>query len=148
MITYISKKNARLWDVNTGEAVACVFGSTGNVALSRPASVFAVVENVYEAARVQLYDWSGAALQNATISGDVCGLQFTQCGKYLVVHVYKPHLRQADLHQYDVATMSCVLLIPGVTGASFAISPCSRVVLFVSAESTNVVTRHLYPHNE
>ena len=140
--------NARLWDVNTGEDVACVPAAGGYVALSRCDSVFAVVRNAVCSNKVQLYDWSGAALQNATISGDVCGLQFTQCGKYLVVHVYKPHLRQEELHQYDVATMCCVLVIPGVSGPSFAISPCSRVVVFVSAESTNVVTRHLYPHNE
>ena len=143
-----SEMNARLWDVNTGEDVACVPEAGGYVALSRYASVFAVVCNAVCSNKVQLYDWSGAALQNATISGDVCGLQFTQCGKYLVVHVYKPHLRQAELHQYDVATLSCVLVIPGVSGPSFAISPCSRVVVFVSAESTNVATRHLHPQNE
>ena len=144
-----SEKNARLWDVNTGEAVACVPTDGWCVALSRSA-VFAVVDHVDEAPSVQLYDWSGAALQNATISGDVRGVQFTQCGKYLVVHVRKcpdDGEQHAELHQYDVATMSCVLVIPDVNGTSFAISPCSRVVLFLS-RNCSVVTRHLYPHNE
>ena len=152
VITSSSEENsARLWDVNTGEAVACV-PTDGLMALSRAASVFAVVDNVDEARRVQLYDWSGAALQNATISGDVFGVQFTPCGKYLVVHVqelsYNNHLRKIiDLQQYDVATMSCVLVIPDA-GVSFAISPCSRVVVFASSDSNNIVTKHLYPHNE
>ena len=150
VITSSKERNARLWDVNTGEAVACVPMSRYAVALSRSASVFAVVGSVAEAARVQLYDWSGAALQNATISGSVYGVQFTHCGKYLVVHVQKRTDDEAEyeLQQYDVATMSCVLVIPDVTGASFAISPCSRVVVFVSSDSTNISTRHLYPHNE
>ena len=143
-----SEDNARLWDLNTGEAVACVPADGRPVALSRSAAVFAVVDNVDESRRVQLYDWSGAALQNATISGRVYGVQFTQCGKYLVVHVNKPFLYRAELHQYDVATLSCVLVIPGVSGASFAISPCSRVVVFVSSGRTTIATRHLHPHNE
>ena len=142
------EKNARLWDVNTGEAVTCVPMDGWCVGLSRSASVFAVVDNVDEVQRVQLYDWSGAALQNATISGRVFGVQFTQCGKYLVVHAHKPHLRHSELQQYDVATMSCVRVIPGVTGPSFAISPCSRVVVFLLSINVSVVTRHLYPHNE
>ena len=144
--------NTRLWDVNTGEAVACVPAEGWCVALSRSASVSAVVGDV-EQRRVQLYDWSGAALQSATVSGDVCDVQFTPCGKYFVVRVeeFAHGVRNVELHQYDVATMSCVLVIRGVTGHSFAISPCSRVVVlvvFASSGSTNVVTKHLYPHNE
>ena len=150
----LSEKNARLWDVNTGEAVACVPADGKRVALSRSASVFAVGGSVAEAARVQLYDWSGTALQNATISGrDVIYLQFTQCGKYLVVQVRNrtdagvPY-PYAELHQYDVATMYCVFVIPDVYCLSFAISPCSCVVVFLSSTNNSIVTRHLYPHNE
>ena len=149
------EKKARLWDVNTGEAVACVpLEAWTRLALSRSASVFAVGGHMAETQGMQLYDWSGAALQNATISGSALGVQFTPCGKYLVVHVqkfaYAGELHE-ELHQYDVATMSCVLAIPDVSGRSFAISPCSRVVVFlsyVSFDCTNVVTKHLYPHNE
>ena len=151
----VKEKNARLWDVNTGEAVACVPMSTCAVAvsISWSASVFAVGGCVDEAERVQLYDWSGAALQNATVSGSVVSVQFTPCGKYLVVYVHKftDDGEPQELHQYDVATMSCVLVIPDVTDQSFVISPCSRVVVFlsyVSFDCTNVATRHLHPHNE
>ena len=156
MTSSVKEKNARLWDVNTGEAVACVPMSWCDVALSisRSASVFAVGGCVDEAERVQLYDWCGAALQNATISGSVVSVQFTPCGKYLVVYVHKftddGELHQ-ELHQYDMVTMSCVLVIPDVTDQSFVVSPCSRVVVFlsyVSFDCTNVVTRRLYPHNE
>ena len=142
--------NARLWDVNTGEAVACVPMSRYAVALSKSASVFAVGLYVDGADRMQLYDWCGAALQNATISGSVVRVQFTPCGKYLVVHVQKRTDNGAacELHQYDVATMARVLVIPDITDQSFAISPCSRVVVFVAREHSTSVTRHLYPHNE
>ena len=141
----LSEKNARLWDVNTGEAVACVRADR-HVALSRSASVFAVGGCVDEVARVQLYDWSGTALQKATLCGrDVIYLQFTPCGKYLVVQVRKrtdAGVPYAELHQYDVATMSCVFVIPDVYGLSFAISPCSRVVVFLSSINVSVLTPH------
>ena len=52
----------------------------------------------------------------------------------------------SDLHQYDVATMSCVYVIPQLSGESFAISPCSRVVVAMQRGGV-IVTRHLYPHN-
>ena len=35
---------------------------------------------------MQLYDWSGAALRSVDMGGDVLGMQFTPCGKYLVVN--------------------------------------------------------------
>ena len=149
-----SESNARLWDVNTGETVACVpaDGWRSFVALSRSASVFAVGVNADGAQTVQLYDRSGAALQNAIMSGISSAVQFTPCGKYLVGHVQEyaddGTLRDAELRQYDVATMDCVLAIPGVNSLSFAISPCSRVVVFLSSDSDSVVTRHLFPHNE
>ena len=141
----LSEMNVRLWDVNTGVAVACVpAGRSATVALSSYASVFAV-EGV--GSTVQLYDWSGAALRSVAIRGDVGGMQFTPCGKYLVVRicVEDEHFSSFYLHQYDVATMSCVheIQIPIV---SFAISPCSRVV--VAMQRGGVIrTRHLYPHN-
>ena len=156
VITYSSKeKNTRLWDVNTGEAVACVpleGGWCGGVALSRSASVFAVAGEEND---VHLYDWSGAALRSVDVHEDVKGIQFTPCGEYLVVRTFDVQCDErgsvcvTGLHQYDVATMSRVRVISQERGESseyFAISPCSRVV--VSMPSGGVlVTRHLYPHN-
>ena len=136
VITYSDiERKARLWDVNTGVAVACVPAEAWClVALSRSASVFAVGDNT-----VHLYDWSGAALRSADVGEDVNEMHFTPCGKYLV-------LRLIDvLHQYDVATMSCVHVIQSSV-ESFAISPCSRVVVAVERDRV-VRTRHLYPHN-
>ena len=144
-----SEKNTLLWDVNTGEAVACVpAGGSNHVALSRSASVFAVVRT-YNV--VHLYDWSGAALGSFETerSSSVSAVQFTPCGKYLVVQLMGDD-RQHALHQYDVATMSCVRVIQDAKGL-FAISPCSRVVVFgggdAGDEGSNVlVTQHLYPY--
>ena len=145
--------NVRLWDVNTGASVACVpVEGWCSVALSRSASVFAVgVGN-----NVHLYDWSGAALHNVDVGGDVEGMRFTPCGKYLVVAILTnddeddegddegDDASNFDLHQYDVATMSCVRVIPQSSSA-FAISPCSRVVVDMQPDGV-IVTRHLYPH--
>ena len=157
-----SWENVRLWDVNTGEAVACV--QFGGCALSRRASVFAVRDEC----SVQLYDWSGAALRSLNVGDgrEVKGMQFTPCGKYLVVKVgVAVYTRIYDedgsneehdgfegrLHQYDVATMSCVRVIPHTYVQSFAISPCSRVVVFECEGKSDtpavIVTRHLYPYN-
>ena len=162
VITSSSIENTRLWDVNTGEAVACVPADATDwccVALSRSASVFAVEGS----GNVHLFDWSGAALRSVDVGGDVTGMQFTPCGKYLVVKVivaedisdtYDEESEEYDgynahLHQYDVATMSRVHVIPQTCGGTFAISPCSRVVVLGCDESTTsgIVTRHLYPHN-
>ena len=134
------QKKARLWDVNTGVAVACVPVDGWYVALSRSASVFAVGQRN----SAHLYDWSGAALRSVDVDGFVGRMQFTPCGKYLVVKVDDAESRDTHLRQYDVATMSCVRVIPQC--GAFAISPCSRVVVALE-ESTNIVTRHLYPHN-
>ena len=154
VITSSALEKARLWDVNTGEAVACVPAKGWcQVALSRSASVFAV-EN---ASSVQLYDWSGAALRSVDVGGygGLWGMQFTPCGKYLVVGVFVAESDNDEddsseysvhLHQYDVATMSCVRVIPQNSGVSFAISPCSRVVVVLQSPGV-IVTRHLYPHN-
>ena len=137
-----TEMNARLWDVNTGEAVACVRAGGWCVALSRCASVFAVV--CY--GKVQLYDWSGASLgsfQKDKFSF-IC-IKFTPCGKYLVVQLVGDD-RQHSLHQYDMSTMSCVRVFSDVADASsFVISPCSRVVAVKSGLVT-IVTRHLYPY--
>ena len=156
------EKNVRLWDVNTGVAVACVpAGLFETVALSRSASVFAVGND----SRVSLYDCSGAALRSVDVDGDVQGMQFTPCGKYLVVGkgvaesedddrgcpslserpVYNVHL-----HQYDVATMSCVRVMPQSSvsySISFAISPCSRVVVVTQPDGV-IATRYLYHNSE
>ena len=152
------EKNVRLWDVNTGEAVACVPAVVWcRVALSRCASVFAVgADNT-----VHLYDWSGAALRSVDVGSYVEDVQFTPCGKYLVVRVVVLESEDDDgddndavtddyfvhLHQYDVATMSCVRVIPQRSGVSFAISPCSRVVL-VMQQNGVIVSRRLYPHKQ
>ena len=149
-----TEKNARLWDVNTGESVACVpvYSKTDTarrcsvVALSRSASVFAVASS----GGVQLYDWSGAALRVVVVGAHVVGMQFTPCGKYFVVHLLlnlcvTDHSLKFELRQYDVANMSCVLRIENVENPLFAISPCSRVV--VCQEGSSIVTRHLSPHN-
>ena len=150
VITSSWEENARLWDVNTGEAVTCVpaEGWWCGVALSRSASVFAVEGS----GNVQLYDWSGVALGTIDVGGDVEGMQFTLCGKYLVVRVEGAGSdddtdddHNTPLHQYDVTTMSCVHVIPQCSGA-FAISPCSRVVVVLQTNGI-IVTKHLYPHN-
>ena len=137
------EQNVRLWDVNTGEAVACVPAVRWcKLALSRSASVFAVEGS----GNVQLYDWSGAALRSVDVDGDVKDMQFTACGKYLVVRV---EVAESDvqLHQYDVVTTTCVRVISQLYSGSFAISPCSRVVVFEGATTNGIATRHLYPHN-
>ena len=157
VITSSEGEEARLWDVNTGVAVACVpVGWWCAVALSRSASVFAAVG---EDDTMRLYDWSGAALRSVDVDGEVERIQFTPCGKYLVVKVAVTRdddegntLHHTQLHQYDVATMSRVHVIPQASGGSFAISPCSRVVVFgceneSSDPTSGIVTRHLYPHN-
>ena len=136
--------NARLWDVNTGEAVACVPAPMCAVALSRSASVFAVADS----GNVHLFDWSGAALRSVDMDAPVGAMQFTPCGKYLVIlrHCTGPGFDwNYDLHQYDVANTSCVRVIKNISGSSFAISPCSRVVVF--GQGSSIVTRHLYPYN-
>ena len=140
-----SKKNlnAILWDVKTGEIVACVTSDGRHVALSRSACVFAVVRSK----RVHLYSWSGAAL--GRIEKEQCSvscIHFTPCGKYVVVAFMKggPFCEEYTLHQYDVATMSCVREIQD-SAHTFVISPCSRVIIFESAERGTLMTRHLYP---
>ena len=147
------ENNARLWDVNTGEAVACVPVVLYRVTLSRSGSVFAVEG---EGNTVQLYDWSGAALRSVDVDGDVKGMQFTPCGKYLLVSVRdapddEDGNPDRELRQYDVATMSCVDEIPQTAGPTFAISPCSRVVVLTSEsffyETKSIETSHLYPYN-
>ena len=155
------EENVRLWDVNTGEAVACVsVDKFEAMALSRSGSVFA-------AGVAQVYDWSGAFRKRLDAAGRVKEMQFTPCGKYLVVRVvvaktfsddsssaefddeYDMGVRyvyQFYLRQYDVATMSCVRVIRQIENGAFAISPCSRVVVVLQSNGV-IVTRHLYPYN-
>ena len=138
----------RLWDLNTGEAVACVPADGMHVALSRSASVFAVMCSD----KVQLYDWSGAALTSFEKEQyHVCGVQFTPCGKYVVVAFVNSqggelYSTERTLHQYDVATMSCVRTFSGVTSLTFAISPCSRMVVITNRRRDTIETRHLHPY--
>ena len=135
-----SEKKARLWDVNTGEAVVCVpVAGDCEVALSRSASAFAVGGG----RSVQLYDWSGNALRTVDVGGHVDDMHFTPCGKYLVVNMF--NRSSAMLQQYDVATLSCVHVLTEIGRNKFVISPCSRVVVFPSENCKNIVTRHLYP---
>ena len=143
-----NRENASLWDVNTGEAVVVVPTDGLHVALSRSASVFAVMNSD----AVQLYDWSGAVLGScAPGPSQISGVEFTPCGKYVIIAVESEHMREgSSLHQYDVATMSCVRVIPSSYESSshnaIVISPCSRVVLFESSESDVIMSRHLYPY--
>ena len=147
-----TENNARLWDVNTGEAVACVPADSWyeGLALSRAASVFAVPGS----GNIQLYDWSGAALGSIDVDGEVGGMQFTPCGKYLVAKVEvdghtfaEEHCSYyAQLHQYDVATLSCVRVMSQTKGGSFVISPCSCVVVWADG-THDITTEYLYPHN-
>ena len=148
----IEDSSVRLWDVNTGVFVVCLHELWCELALSRSASVFAVGN----ASKICLYDWSGAALRSVDVGGaggaggGVQGMQFTPCGKYLVARVPDDDWN-VHLHQYDVATMSCVHVIPqdSVEDAYsdfFAISPCSRVVMIMQGDGV-IRTRHLYPHN-
>ena len=135
----------RVWDVNTGVEVACVTVA-GSVAVSQSASAFAVGDSV--SGRVHLYDWSGAGLgsvKRVSRQTFIPGVQFTPCGRYFVVSC----LPQGNfsLHQYDVASMSRVYVVPGNGAWSFAISPCSRVVLWSDSNTRRITTRHLYPHN-
>ena len=85
-------------------------------------------------------------------------MEFTPCGKYLVVRVvvaefmddedtYDPdgyyYEHNAYLRQYDVATMSCVREMPQKTeDGAFTISPCSRVVVVTQSDGV-IVTRTL-----
>ena len=135
------ERDVRLWDVNTGEAVACVpiEEEKHEVALSRSASVFAVGDSH----EVRLYDWSGEALRSVDVGGDIDDMHFTPCGKYLVVNVFSR--RSAKLEQYDMATLSCVRVFTEIGRIGFVISPCSRVVVFPSKNRQSIVTRHLYP---
>ena len=159
VITSSQENNLHLWDVNTGVSVACVSADWWcEVALSRPASVFAVGSD----SSVRLYDWSGAALRSVDVDEYTIGcMQFTPCGKYLVVRVDVaefmddsdpdgyPYEEKFYLYQYDVATMSCVHVISLrslSSSDSFVISPCSRVVVNRQRDGV-IVTRHLYPHN-
>ena len=151
VITSSSKENnAHLWDVNTGEAVACVpaKGRRCRVALSRSASVFAVGGWVAEGVdTMRIFDWSGAALRSVDVDGHVEGMQFTPCGKYLVVSDFGLH-RAQRLLQYDVSTMSCVHVMDSeILGVSFAISPCSHILVFMQEDGVIMTRHHLYPHN-
>ena len=135
-----------------GESVVCVWNATGQsvacvqqtdvsvVALSRSSSVFAVVDE--EVGRV--YNWSGEALGSFDCAEDslVVGVQFTPCGTYLVVHFLDSD-RDSLFVQYDVATLSSVQEIQYSRSNSFAISPCSRVVMFAESEGGDIVTRSL-----
>ena len=134
--------NTRVWDVNTGVDVACVTGA-GCVAVSQSASAFAVGDS---GGRVHLFDLSGAGLGSVDVPvGWNMRIQFTPCGKYLVIIVA---VRGSfKLHQYDVASMSCVHVIPRHDSEFFAISPCSRVVVSSDSNRDSITTRHLYPHH-
>ena len=139
-----TEKDARLWDVNTGEAVACVPTDGRYVALSRSASVFAAVCSH----EVQLYDWSGAVLGSFDKEKDlfVCSMQFTLCGKYLLLELFADYAEQYLLQQYAVSTMSCVREFSPFSVFSFTISPCSRVLLYAKPGRDTIVTQNLYPY--
>ena len=148
-----AENTTRVWDVNTGVDVACVTVA-GCVAVSQSASAFAVGD---ENGRVHLFDWSGVGLGSVDVDWDgVQDIRFTPCGKYFVANVlsgsrftdtgraYFP----STLHQYDVASMSCVRAIPIDDWEVFAISPCSRVVVSSRLKRDTIMTTHLHPHSE
>ena len=119
----LEQYDTRVWDVNTGVDVACVMGA-GCVAVSQSASAFAVGDSSLE---VHLYDWSGADIGtvDVDVGWNLQGIQFTLCGKYLVVGVHSRRGEPSVLRQYDVASMSCVITI----GKSFLRSRHVRVWL-------------------
>ena len=135
--------NVRLWDLNTGEAVACVPAYGMRVALSRSASVFAVM--CFD--RVRLYDWSGLTIFEKK-QRLICDVQFTPCGKYVVFECMSEEIfrKESTLHQYDVATMSCVRTFSDVASYAFAISPCSRMIVITNLRRDTIETRHLHPY--
>ena len=136
-----AENTTRVWDVNTGVNVACVTGA-GCVAVSQSASAFAVGVS---SQGVHLFDWSGADIGSVDVplGWMIMNIQFTPCGKYFVVRIAAGSC--FVLHQYDVASMSRVRLIPIDNGEFFAISPCSRVILSHSFRS--IETKLLHPHN-
>ena len=134
-----SHTDTRLWDASTGGNLACVPGG-GCVAVSRSASVFARGSGT-----VRLYDAGGAVLRSTELA--IIRMQFTPCGKYLVFLVFSS-ANPLRLHQYDVATMSCVRIFDDVTGWTFAISPCSRAIVYAATTDRTIMTRHLFPHSE
>ena len=137
-----AENTTRVWDVNTGVDVACVTVA-GHVAVSQSASAFAVGVS---GKRVHLYTWSGVHRGTVHMEAgwQLWSIQFTPCGKYFVVGAYSFD-GASKLHQYDVASMSCVRVIPMIRSEFFAISPCSRVV--VSNSFGTILTKLLYPHN-
>ena len=140
--------NARVWNIDTGLAVACVQTAGGyrTLAISSRKSIYAV--NNGQA--VRLHNWSATESRDFSADGDVTRMQFTPCGQYLVVQIMRDYDRDNkcemfELHQYTVDTLSCVHVVPRSCGRSYAISPCSRVVMFQSP-ATVIVTRPLYPY--
>ena len=145
----------RVWDVSTGAYVACATVA-GCVAVSQAASAFAVADS-----KRRVHRYLCAGLGSSVYVDEeqtIAGMQFTPCGKYLVVNICSRYPRFTDdtgrtyfrhipnkLHQYDVTSMSCVRVIPD-NDERFAISPCSRVVVSHSSRNS-IMTRHLYPHN-
>ena len=147
VITSHNDGKARLWDVNTGVAVACVRADVKHVALSRRADVFAVERSD----KVQVYSRNGAALGSfKEEQSRVCAVQLTPSGQYVVVGFESGQLflEERILHQYDVVTRSCVRMFRGVAPFTLTISPCSRVVVVVNTECDTIETRHLYPSAE
>ena len=135
-----AENTTRVWDVNTGVDVACVMRA-GCVAVSQSASAFAVGVS---SQALHIYDLSGAGLGSVDVrrEWEIVDIQFTPCGKYFVLSVNVGVF--SVLRQYDVASMSCVRVIPIGNDEFFAISPCSRVVL--SHSSRSIETNLLYPH--
>ena len=135
-------RNARVWDTDTGCAVACVPAAENYpaVALVPYSMRFAVVAED----GVRVYEDSDV-VSMFSVDGYIRRMQFTPCGRYVLVQIGD---NRCSLHQYDVATLSCVLVIPGNYDHPFTVSPCSRFVVFQSSTRDRIVSRHLHPHNE
>ena len=147
--------NLRLWDVDTGLAVACVsdeFSSLEHsLTLFPPAGVFCVGGRY--GVEPNVYSWSGEDLGPFLWLSDrskVLGMQFTPCGEYIVVLVINYSHCDAQLFQYT-KEWSFVHKIPGFCNEEhntpFMISPCSRVIIFQSPKN-KIVSRPLYPFTD
>ena len=151
MTSSSSEEVLRLWDVDTGLAVACVSGEwlRHSLALCPPAGVFFVSGRCEPV----IYSWSGDNIgvwDDYTDRLTVLGMQFTPCGEYIVIMVISYGHDYARLYQYNLE-FSEVHEIPDVCDVGhntpFIISPCSRVIIF-EARDNKIVSRPLYPFTE
>ena len=86
-----------------------------------------------------LYDIKGELVRSFG-NAETGKTRVTACGKYLVSYQCAAN----ELHQYDIASGDCVLVVKKAYGA-FALSPCSRMVVFDAVSDTaKVSVQRLY----